>query len=111
MNRSLTALVIFTVSMATAGCSTDVEETREPAVAVELQDAPIAPRSLSCGLATAGMSITTRSCSGFRSGSLCTDTQATCSAHWVGLQDGFFEFYWTYRTLSTEWIPVKSVQQ
>jgi len=112
MKRSFVVLAMTIATLTAAGCGTEVEESEAPVpVALESEGDSVSAKWNSCGLATAGMTLTTRSCSGYRSGSLCTTVQATCSAHWVGLEDGFFEFYWTYKTLSTEWIPANNALQ
>ncbi len=103
MNRTIFA--VFALSTALAGCSANVEEPTEPVVSVQTEGEQVSPESNGCMIATLGMSMTNRTCQSFTSGSLCTTVQQTCTANWVGLSNGGWEFVWSYQNMGSEWVP------
>jgi len=120
MKASRFACVLIVTSFAAVGCASETEEVPEepgtgsaPSVSVDVKEDAIAPNYLSsgCMLATAGMTMNLRRCTHSATGSNCSTIEATCGLHWVGLTDGFWQFYWTYRVISTEWIPYENELQ
>jgi len=109
MKYSRLVCIAVVSSFVATGCAAETddvaEETATPTVAVKADE--VEPKWLTggCGLATVGMTMNVRNCERTARGSGCTTHQGTCGLHWVGWGDGF-QFYWTYRFMSYEWIPV-----